>query len=107
MTMLLLLFNVSLLSQQILVPHNLGATTPSADVDSVRALGLEFFLGFILVLVVCGVCDPNKPFIKLNAALAIGLTVTVGHLTTVSIKNNVVASHRCTIHAYNGSTYLL
>lgn len=70
---------------QILVPENLGATTPSPKVTPSQALGLEFFLGFILVLVVCGVCDPNKPFIKSTAALAIGWTVAVGHITTVGL----------------------
>lgn len=70
---------------QILVPENLGATTPSPKVSPTQALGLEFFLGFILVLVVCGVCDPNKPFIKSTAALAIGWTVAVGHITTVGL----------------------
>ncbi|KAK7579752.1 hypothetical protein V9T40_000381 [Parthenolecanium corni] len=70
---------------KILVPENFGATSPSSTVNSSQALGLELFLGFILVFVVCGVCDPNKPYIKLNAALAIGFTVTLGHLTTIGL----------------------
>lgn len=45
---------------------------------------MEFFLGFILVLVVFGVCDDNKAEIsKAAGALAIGLTVTLGHLSAI------------------------
>lgn len=45
---------------------------------------MEFFLGFILVMVVFGVCDDNKGEInKAAGALAIGLTVTLGHLAAI------------------------
>lgn len=88
--------------------NNLGHTTLNG-ITEYQGLGLEFFLGFILVFTVFGVCDGNKPgiFIQLNyfiiflwicaalfphsiwtdskyiAPLAIGLSVTVGHLATV------------------------
>lgn len=62
-----------------------GVTSLGKEATPWQGTGLEFFLGFILVLVVFGVTDPNKPFVKILAPLAIGLTVTVGHLATVSI----------------------
>ncbi|CAG2115167.1 unnamed protein product, partial [Medioppia subpectinata] len=40
------------------------------------AIVLEAFITFLLVFVVCNVCESNPTF----APLAIGLTVTVGHL---------------------------
>lgn len=48
-----------------------------------QGLGIEFFLGFILVLCVFGVCDENKPDSRFVAPLAIGMTVTLGHLGVV------------------------
>nr|UQZ09752.1 aquaporin [Agriphila aeneociliella] len=62
---------------------SLGVTGPGTDVTVLQAFGIEFFLGFVLVFVVCGVCDPNKPDSKATAPLAIGLTVTLGHLLAV------------------------
>ncbi|XP_048004465.1 aquaporin AQPAe.a [Leguminivora glycinivorella] len=61
----------------------LGVTGLGTDVTPLQGFGIEFFLGFILVFVVCGVCDPNKPDGKSTAPLAIGLTVTLGHLLAV------------------------
>lgn len=58
-------------------PEN-GGVTPY------QALGFEFFLGFILIFCVFGVCDENKPDSRYIAPLAIGLTVTLGHLGVVS-----------------------
>lgn len=40
-------------------------------------------LGFVLVLTVFGVCDPNRHEAKPAGALAIGIAVAVGHLATV------------------------
>ncbi|KAI8429925.1 hypothetical protein MSG28_000395 [Choristoneura fumiferana] len=61
----------------------LGVTALGTDVTPLQGFGIEFFLGFVLVFVVCGVCDPNKPDSKATAPLAIGLTVTLGHLLAV------------------------
>ncbi|KAG6460745.1 aquaporin isoform X2 [Manduca sexta] len=61
----------------------LGATSLGNEVTQLQGFGIEFFLGFVLVFVVCGVCDPNKPDSKATAPLAIGLTVTMGHLCAV------------------------
>jgi aquaporin rerated protein, invertebrate len=57
---------------------------PESGVTVYQGLGFEFFLGFILIFCVFGVCDENKPDSKYIAALAIGLTVTLGHLGAVS-----------------------
>ena len=61
----------------------LGQTSLAEGIDVYQGLGLEFFLGFILVLCVFGVCDENKPDSRFVAPLAIGLTVTLGHLGVV------------------------
>ncbi|KAK7872800.1 hypothetical protein R5R35_011922 [Gryllus longicercus] len=65
------------------VQGNLGMTTLGPNVTAIQGFGIEFFLGFILVLVVFGVCDPNKPTTAGIAPLVIGLTVTVGHLMAI------------------------
>lgn len=39
----------------------LGHTSLAADFLPLQGLGIEFFLGFILIFTVFGVCDPNKP----------------------------------------------
>lgn len=62
----------------------LGHTNLRENVSEFQGLGFEFFLGFVLVLVVFGVTDENKPDSRFIAPLAIGLTVTLGHLGTVS-----------------------
>ncbi|CAH2068639.1 unnamed protein product, partial [Iphiclides podalirius] len=62
---------------------SLGVTGLGADVTQLQGFGIEFFLGFVLIFVVCGVCDANKPDSKATAPLAIGLTVTLGHLLAV------------------------
>lgn len=73
----------------VLLPNHdngIGHTNIGADggVSVFQGLGFEFFLGFILIFCVFGVCDENKPDSKYIAPLAIGLTVTLGHLGAVS-----------------------
>ncbi|XP_045761074.1 aquaporin AQPAe.a [Maniola jurtina] len=65
------------------VAGKLGVTGLGKNVTALQGFGIEFFLGFVLVFVVCGVCDANKPDSKSTAPLAIGLTVTLGHLLAV------------------------
>jgi len=65
-------------------PIGLGNTQLNENVGEFQGLGFEFFLGFVLVLVVFGVTDENKPDSRFIAPLAIGLTVTLGHLAVVS-----------------------
>lgn len=62
----------------------LGAVFLKNGTDPSSGMGIEFFLAFILVLVVCGACDPGKPEAKPLAPLIIGLAVTVGHIVGVS-----------------------
>ncbi|XP_011498051.1 PREDICTED: aquaporin isoform X2 [Ceratosolen solmsi marchali] len=62
---------------------SLGAVALKNDVTPVQGLGVEFFLALILVLVVCGACDPGKPESKPLAPLIIGLAVTVGHIVGI------------------------
>lgn len=40
---------------------NIGHTKIASTITSAQGLGIEFFLGFILVFCVFGVCDENKP----------------------------------------------
>jgi len=61
----------------------LGMTQVDPQLTSLQGFGIEFFLGFVLVLTVFGVCDPNKPDAKAAAALAIGLAVALGHLAAI------------------------
>lgn len=61
----------------------LGATTLDGQLTSLQGFGIEFFLGFVLVLTVFGICDPNKPDAKAAGALAIGLAVALGHLAAI------------------------
>lgn len=66
--------------------HNtLGLTQVSPALTPVQGFGFEFFLGFILIFVVFGICDLHRPESKPTAALIIGLTVSLGHLFGVSI----------------------
>jgi len=67
----------------------LGITTLSNGVTPVQGFGIEFFLGFVLVLVVFGVCDVNRPEVKGLAPVAIGLTIAMGHLAVVSTNVNM------------------
>lgn len=66
----------------------MGVVKLADGITPVQGLGVEFFLALILVLVVCGACDAAKPDSKGIAPLIIGLAVTVGHITGVSIVIN-------------------
>jgi aquaporin related protein len=63
---------------------NLGITLLADGVTPVQGFGIEYFLGFVLVLVVFGVCDMNRSEVKGLAPVAIGLTIAMGHLAVVS-----------------------
>lgn len=44
----------------------LGHTTLAPEFTPLQGLGLEFFLGFILIFTIFGVCDGNKPGILIT-----------------------------------------
>lgn len=67
----------------------LGVVSLAPGVTPVQGCGVEFFLALILVLVVCGACDPGKFECKGTAPLIIGLAVVVGHIVGVSIANSL------------------
>lgn len=69
--------------------HALGVVSLSPGVTPVQGFGIEFFLAFVLVLVVCGACDAAKPDSKGIAPLIIGLSVSVGHIIGVRYKFNI------------------
>jgi aquaporin related protein len=67
----------------------LGITKLGKDVTPLQGFGIEFFLGFVLLLVVFAVCDVNRPEVKGLAPVAIGLTIAMGHLAVVSMHINM------------------
>ncbi|XP_046403531.1 aquaporin AQPAe.a-like isoform X2 [Ischnura elegans] len=64
------------------VGGNYGTTGPDARLTEPQALGMEFILGFILVLVVFAVCDPVRN-LGHHAPLAIGFVILLGHLAAI------------------------
>nr|QBL97987.1 aquaporin 1 [Dendroctonus armandi] len=62
----------------------LGLTNLNPKITPLQGFGFEFFLGFVLVLVVSGVCDPNRPEAKAAGPLAIGLAVALGHMGAIN-----------------------
>lgn len=61
----------------------LGNTQVNEKLTELQGFGVEVFLGFVLVLVVFGVCDQNRPEAKPAGPLAIGFAVALGHLAAV------------------------
>lgn len=41
--------------------NGLGHTSLAANITELQGVGIEFFLGLVLVLTVFGACDANKP----------------------------------------------
>lgn len=76
------------------VQKKLGITLLSDGVSPVQGFGIEYFLGFVLVLVVFGVCDVNRSEVKGLAPVAIGLTIAMGHLAVVSTNISCIISIR-------------
>lgn len=60
------------------------STQVNARVSVGSALAVELFITFQLVFTVFATCDHNRHDLKGSSALAIGLSVCVGHLFAVS-----------------------
>lgn len=60
-------------------------TQVNANISVGNALVVEVFITFQLVFTVFATCDHNGQDLKGSSALAIGLSVCVGHLFAVSI----------------------
>ncbi|XP_059175182.1 aquaporin-5-like isoform X2 [Physella acuta] len=70
-----------------LTPHifhkNLAVTSLGNGVTPAQGFGVELILTFVLVAVIFGTTDPNRPSFG-SPALLIGLTVTLGHLAGIN-----------------------
>lgn len=71
-----------------LIPANmtkseLGATMVDKGMTAGQGVGVEIILTFVLVIVIFGTTDPNRPSFG-SPSLLIGLTVTLLHLVGVS-----------------------
>lgn len=53
------------------------------EVTPMQGFVIEFSMGFILLFVICGVTDDNKPESRFVAPLVIGCTVILAHLAFV------------------------
>ncbi|KAI4459365.1 aquaporin transporter [Holotrichia oblita] len=67
------------------VKDAVGVTLVHGKLNEAHGFGIEYFLGFVLVLTVFGVCDVNRPEAKPAAALAIGMAVAMGHVAAIGL----------------------
>lgn len=57
----------------------------NTEISTGHAIVIELIITFELVFTVFATCDPKRIDLKGSAALAIGLSVCIGHLFAVSI----------------------
>ncbi|KAK2863983.1 hypothetical protein Q7C36_003137 [Tachysurus vachellii] len=65
------------------VRGNLGVTSVSTHISAGHALVVELFITFELVFTIFATCDPKRTDQKGSTALAIGLSVCIGHLFAI------------------------
>ncbi|KAF7690212.1 aquaporin-4 [Silurus meridionalis] len=65
------------------VRGNLGVTSVNTHISAGHALVVELFITFQLVFTIFATCDPKRTDLKGSAALAIGLSVCIGHLFAI------------------------
>ncbi|XP_054451998.1 aquaporin-4-like [Anoplopoma fimbria] len=65
------------------VRGGMGVTTINSSISVGKALVVESFITFQLVFTVFATCDHNRNDLKGSSALAIGLSVCVGHLFAI------------------------
>jgi len=73
---------LSILLPTEIASKNLGQTLVNPAMSAGQGFGLEFLITFVLVLVVYGAAadEDNADSVKGSAPLAIGLSITIGHL---------------------------
>ncbi|XP_076583296.1 aquaporin-4-like [Chaetodon auriga] len=65
------------------VRGGIGVTMVNTSISMGNALVIELFITFQLVFTVFATCDPKRTDLKGSSALAIGLSVCVGHLFAI------------------------